>query len=168
MAQDEGCFGRISRAKRCWAPPGMRPHAPAQVVREYMYAYAAVAPAQGQMVSLVLPEASTSMMNLFLEQVSQTFSKYFVVMQVDGAGWHRANDLIIPENIRLIPQPAYSPELNPVEHIWDELREKYFHNRVFSSLDQLIDVLCRGLCDLADDAERLRSLTDFPHLKVTF
>ena len=81
MAQDEGCFGRISRAKQCWAPPGMRPHAPAQVVREYVYAYAAVAPAQGQMVSLVLPEASTSMMNLFLEQVSQSFSKYFIVMQ---------------------------------------------------------------------------------------
>src|SRR5437016_8793403 len=81
-------------------------------------------------------------MNLFLEQVSQTFSKYFIVMQVDQAGWHSAKDLVIPENIRLIPQPAYSPELNPVEHIWDELREKYFHNRVFSSLDRLIDVLC--------------------------
>src|SRR5215469_1008321 len=134
MAQDEGCFGRMSRAKRCWAPPGMRPSAPAQVVREYTYAYAAVAPALGQMVSLILPEVSTEMMNLFLEQVGQTFSRYFVVMQVDQAGWHHATDLVIPENIRLIPQPAYSPELNPVEHIWDELREKYFHNRNFSSL----------------------------------
>lgn len=167
MAQDEGCFGRISRAKRCWAPPGMRPHAPAQVIREYMYAYAAVAPALGQMISLVLPETSTSLMNLFLEEVSQTFSKYCIIMQVDQAGWHRAKDLVIPENIHLIPQPAYSPELNPVEHIWDELREKYFHNRVFSSLDQLIDVLCHGLNVLADDTERLRSLNGFPHLKIT-
>lgn len=168
MAQDEGCFGRISRVKRCWAPPGIRPHASAQVVREYMYAYAAVAPTQGQMVSLVLPEASTAMMNLFLEQVGQTFSQYFIIMQVDQAGWHSAKDLVVPENIRLIPQPAYSPELNPVEHIWDELREKYFHNRIFPSLEALIDVLCQGLCDLADDAERLRSLTGFPHLKITF
>jgi hypothetical protein len=239
MAQEEGCFGRISRAKRCWAPPGVRPYVPAQVVREYIYAYTAVAPALGQMVSLLLPEASTSMMNLFLEQVSQTFSKYFIVMQVDQAGWHSAKDLAIPENIRLIPQPAYSPELNPVksgpyswqgrleaasnvverffniynvgngtmwnitesvkrrcrtfsrersttsfslrclhhrkplrrsrlpvEHIWDELREKYFHNRIFSSLELLIDVLCQGLNALADDPERLRSLTGFPHLKV--
>ncbi len=46
-----------------------------------MYAYAAVAPTQGQMISLVLPEASTAMMNLFLEQVGQTFSKYFILMQ---------------------------------------------------------------------------------------
>ncbi len=166
MAQDEGCFGRISRAKRCWVPPGMRPYAPAQVVREYIYAYTAVAPALGQMVSLILPEVSTPMMNLFLKQVSQTFSKHFIVMQVDQAGWHSAKDLVIPENIRLIPQPAYSPELNPVEHIWDELREKYFHNRIFPSLELLIDTLCQGLNALTDDAERLRSLTGFPHLKV--
>lgn len=166
MAQDEGCFGRISRAKRCWAPPGVRPHAPTQVVREYLYAYAAVAPALGQMVSLILPEVSTVMMNLFLEQVSQVFSTHFIVMQVDGAGWHRASDLVIPENIRFIPQTAYSPELNPVEHIWDELREKYFHNRCFSSLEQLSDTLCDGLNTLADDVARLRSLTGFPHLKV--
>jgi transposase len=166
MAQDEGCFGRISRAKPCWAPPGVRPHAPAQIVREYTYAYAAVAPALGQMVSLILPEVSTAMMNLFLEHVSQTFSTHFIVMQIDQAGWHSAKDLVIPENIRLIPQPAYSPEVNPVEHIWDEVREKYFHNRIFPSLRLLIETLCQALNTLADDVDRLRSLTSFPHLNV--
>lgn len=166
MAQDEGCFGRISQVKRCWAPSGMRPYVPAQLVREYVYAYAAVAPALGQMVSLILPETSTAMMNLFLEQVSQTFPKHFIVMQVDQAGWHRSQELVIPSNIRLIPQPAYSPEVNPVEHVWEELREKYFHNCIFSSLDTLIDRLCQGLTDLAEDAERLRSLTGFPHLNA--
>jgi hypothetical protein len=136
------------------------------MVREYTYVYAAVAPALGQLVSLILPEVSTEMMNLVLEQVSQTFSTYFVVMQVDQAGWHHANDLVIPENIRLIPQPAYSPELNPVEHIWDELREKYFQNRIFLSLDLLSEALCQALNTLADDTERLRSLTGFPHLNI--
>jgi transposase len=138
------------------------------VVREYLYVYTAVAPTQGEMVSLILPEASTAMMTLFLEHVSQTYSQSFIVMQVDGAGWHEAHDLVIQENIRLIKQPPYSPEVNPVEHIWDELREKYFLNRVFPSLDALIEVLCQGLNDLADDSERLRSLTGFPHLNVTF
>lgn len=90
MAQDEGCFGRINRAKRCWAPSKMRPAVPAQVMREYTYVYAAVAPRSGQMVSLILPEASTAMMNLFLEEVSQTFPAHFIVMQVDGVGWHHA------------------------------------------------------------------------------
>jgi transposase len=164
VAQDEGCFGRISRAKRCWASPKMRPVVPAQVVREYTYVYAAVAPRSGQMVSLILPEASTAMMNLFLEEVSQTFPAHFIVMQVDGAGWHHAHDLIVPENICLIKQPPYSPEVNPVEHVWDELREKYFHNRLFPSLQALIDVLCHGLNVLTADRERLCSLTGFPHL----
>jgi DDE superfamily endonuclease len=143
----------------------VRPHVPAQIVREYIYAYTAVAPTLGQMVSLILPEASTAMMNLLLEEVSRAFSKYFI-MQVDQAGWHNSKDLVIPENIRLIPQPTYSPGLNPVEHIWDELREKYFHNRVFPSLELLIDMLCQGLNALAANAERLRSLTGFPHLKI--
>jgi hypothetical protein len=144
----------------------MRPHVPAQVIREYVYVYAAVAPTQGQMVSLILPDTSTAMMNLFLEHVSHSFPDHFIVMQVDQAGWHRSQELHIPTNIRLIPQPAYSPEVNPVEHVWDELREKYFHNRIFPSLDELIEVLCQGLTALADDPGRLRSLTSFPHLNV--
>jgi len=166
MAQDEGGFGRISRAKRCWAPPGGRRRVPAQGMREYTSASAAVAPALGQMISLILPEVSTLMMNLFLEQGSQPFSEHFIVMQADQAGCQSAKDLSIPENLRLIPQPASSPELHPVEHVWDELREKYVHNRTFSSLDRLIDVLCQGLTDLAEDTKRLRSLTGFPHLNV--
>ena len=85
-------------------------------------------------------------------------------MQVDGAGWHHSDELVIPSNIRLITQPPYSPEVNPVEHIWDEVREKYFGNRAFPSLDALIEVLCQGLNELADDPERLRSLTGFPHI----
>jgi DDE superfamily endonuclease len=68
---------------------------------------------------------------------------------------HQSKDLKLPGNMRLIAQPAYSPELNPVEHIWDELREKYFHNRIFSSLELLIDVLCQGLNALADDPDRI-------------
>ncbi len=104
------------------------------------------------------------MMNLFLEHVSQTFAKFFLVMQVDGAAWHGSHDLVVPSNIRLIQQPPYSPEVNPAEHLWDELREKYLHNRAFPSLDALIEVLCQGLNALADDPAALRSLTGFPHI----
>ena len=76
MAQDEGRFGRISRPKRGFAPPGIRPSAPSQVVRESMQVFAAVAPSLGRLVALVLPTANTAMMNLFLCHVSQTFSDY--------------------------------------------------------------------------------------------
>jgi DDE superfamily endonuclease len=140
---------------------------PSQVVRESVYIFAAVAPGAGLMTSLVLPAANTAMMNLFLEHVSQSFENYFIVMQVDQAGWHRSKELIVPENIRLIEQPAYSPEVNPVEHLWEELREKYLHNRLFSSLDLLVEVLCQGLNELTEDKERLRSMMSFPHLNVS-
>ena len=70
MAEDEGCFGRLSIPRRAWAPPGIRPHAPRQLICEYTYVYAAVAPAEGFMTSLILPSADTEMMGLFLEQVS--------------------------------------------------------------------------------------------------
>jgi hypothetical protein len=166
MGQDEGRFGRISRPKRCWAPPGIRPQVPSQVVRESVFIFAAVAPGAGLMTSLVLPTANTAMMNLFLEHVSKSFENYFIVMQVDQAGWHRSKALVVPANIRLIEQPAHSPEVNPVEHLWEELREKYLHNRLFSSLDLLVEVLCQGLNELTDDTDRLRSMMSFPHLNV--
>jgi DDE superfamily endonuclease len=166
MAEDEGRFGRVSIPRRAWARPGVRPHAPRQIVRESTYVYAAVAPAEGLMTSLILPAADTEMMGLFLQHVSSTYARYFVVMQVDQAGWHVSNELSIPENIRLIAQPAYSPELNPVEHVWEELREKQLSNLVFPSLDDVIDKVCEGLNQLEADPVRLRSLTYFPHFRI--
>jgi len=167
MAQDEGRFGRITDIRTCWAPKGIRPKVPRQVARVFVYVYAAVCMALGKMTSLILPYANTEMMNLFLEHVSHDFKEYFVIMLVDGAGWHRSRDLKIPENIRLIRQPSYSPELNPVEHLWDELREKYLRNKAFRSLDAVEDALCTGLRELHCDHHRVRSMTNFPYLQVT-
>jgi transposase len=166
MAQDEGCFGRINHLRRAWAPEHVRPQVPRQIVREYVYVYAAIAPKEGKMTCLILPYANTEMMNMFLKQVSEDFSSYFILMQVDQAGWHGSKDLVIPQNIRLIPQPAYSPELNPVEHLWDELRENYFANGYAESLDEVIQILCNGLMKLASDPKHIRSMTYFPHLRM--
>jgi len=90
MAQDEGRFGRISRPRACWAPPGVRPTAPCQLVREFVQVFAAVAPQTGELLCLILPTANTAMMNLFLAYVSQSLHDSFIVMQVDQAGWHHS------------------------------------------------------------------------------
>jgi putative transposase len=82
------------------------------------------------------------------------------------AGWHRAKDLVVPAHIRLIFQPACSPEVNPVEPVWEELREKHLPNRAFLSLDEVIDAVCDGLQQLEADPERLRSMTCFPHFRT--
>lgn len=139
MVADEGRFGRLGEVRPCWCPKGIRPTVPKQQVRQYIYAYAAVAPALGKMTCLILPHANTKMMNLFLQQVSLELADYFIVIQVDRASWHRSKHLKIPENIRLIHQPSYSPQLMPVEHIWEEIREKHFYNHLFPSLDKVED-----------------------------
>jgi len=167
FAQDEGRFGRISDVRRAWSPLGTRPQAPRQVIRTYLYVFTAVCPALGRMTSLILPWANTEMMNIFLRQVAEDFSDYFILMLIDQAGWHTSQKLQLPENIRLIKLPPRSPELNPAEHIWEELREKNFANKAFKDLDEVEDKLCQGLNDLAKNPEGLRSMTNFPYLNIT-
>lgn len=167
LAQDEGRFGRISDARRAWAPLGMRPQAARQIIRSYLYVFTAVCPALGKMTSLILPMANTEMMNIFLGQVSEDFPEHFLLMLVDQAGWHLSHNLRLPDNIRLIPLPPGSPELNPVEHIWEELREKHFANKPLKSLDEVEDTLCLGLNGLAINPDKLRSMTNFPYLNIT-
>ena len=99
FAQDEGRFGRISDVRRAWSPPGTRPQAPRQVIRTYLYVFTAVCPALGRMTSLILPWANTEMMNIFLQQVAEDFSDYFILMLADQAGWHVSQKLQLPENI---------------------------------------------------------------------
>ena len=117
------------------------------------------------MYSLILPTANTAMMSLFLAQVAQEYAGHCSVMHVDRAGWHGSKALVVPENIRLLAQPAHSPEVQPTEHIWDELREKHVHNRVFDDMDRVEHTLVEGLNALRADPERVRSLTYFPHFK---
>lgn len=168
VTQDEGRFGRINYCNTsCWAPKGIRPKTPRQIVRTSTYVYSAVCMEQGKMTSLILPYANTDMMNIFLQHVAEDFTDYFVIMLVDQAGWHRSSALVVPENIRLLPLPPYSPELNPVEHIWDYLRENAMPNLAFSSLRQLEDALCTHLRILENDPERVRSMTNFPYLRIT-
>jgi transposase len=159
-------FGRLGQVMRAWSAPGLRPSAPQQLTREYVYAYAAVAPSLGALSALILP-ASNKMMTLFLEHVSQDFLAYFIVMQVDGASYHQSQDLVIPENIRLIIQPPRSPELNSTEHIWEDIREKHFYNRSFDSLDAVEDVLSDALKSLMQMPDKVRKMTFFPHIRLT-
>lgn len=161
MFQDEGRFGRISDPHRCWAPKGVRPNISAQMVREYTYAFAAVSPCDGIMDSLILPEVNAQMMSIFLTEVSIRHRDEYIIMVMDQAGWHKAKDLIIPENMRLVWLPPYSPQCNPVEHIWDEIREKYFVNLVFEDMNAVENTLADALISLEMDQKKVFGLTSF-------
>jgi transposase len=161
MFQDEARFGRMQDPRRAWAPPGVRPLVPTEIVREYGYAYAAVSPHDGVLDSLVLPDVNAERMSLFLAEVARRHEDEFILMVLDGAGWHTAHELIVPEHMRLYPLPARSPELNPVEHVWDEWREKWLCNRFFDCQEAVDAQVARGLTELEGDPVRVASLAGF-------
>jgi transposase len=161
MFQDEARFGRINDPRRCWAPKGCRPEVGMQIVREYTYAFGAASPHDGVLDTLVLPVVTAETMSIFLAEVARRHPEEFILMFLDGAGWHRANNLVIPENMKLETLPPYSPQLNPMEHIWDEVREKWFTNEVFESLDGVEDRLVEALAALENDQELVASTTGF-------
>lgn len=98
------------------------------VTQEYTYAYAAASVFDGQLDSLILPHVNGPCMQIFLDEVASRHPDERILMVLDGAGWHQSESLRLPTNLRLLKLPPYSPERNPVEHLWDELREKYFCN----------------------------------------
>ena len=160
--QDEARFGRMVRLRRCWAPAPLRPTVSNGYERQFVYVYGAVSPLEGELDWKISPNMNTERMHEFLVQVSQAHPAEFLLMIVDGASSHRSQDLCVPENIRLHRLPGYSPELNPQEHVWDELREKEFPNRVFDTLAGVIGQLESGLPRLAANQDALRSLTAWP------
>jgi len=98
-------------------------------------------------------------MSIFLEEVSRRHADERIIMFMDQAGWHKSKSLRVPENIEIAYIPPYSPELNPQEQIWDELREKFFGNKLFKSLQAVMDTAVKGLQTLEESLERLKSLT---------
>src|SRR3954452_5013724 len=161
MFQDEARFGRISDARRCWAPAGVRPEVSTQVVREYEYAFAAVSPHDGTLDTLVLPAVHAEAMSVFLAEVSQRHPGELILMVLDGAGWHKAKRLQVPATMRLVFLPPWSPQLNPVEHLWEEVREKWFANYLFSNLKAVERQLVRGLISLEQNRTQVASLAGF-------
>jgi len=157
MFEDEAGFGRINKPKYCWCAKGIRPNVPCLHIREYRYAYGAVEPETGESFFLIMPYCNTDCMNAYLRELSAAYSNDFILLVADGAAWHKSNSLQIPENIEIFPLPPYTPEMNPIEQIWKELRKRGFRNEIFQSLDKVIDRLCDTICALSQHT--IKSIT---------
>ena len=162
--QDEARFGRINTIQKCWSKKGIIAKVPQQLIREYTYAFNAVCPETGDTCSLIMPHADTEAMNIFLQTLSQQQPQERIIMCMDKASWHTTRQLQIPENITIWFLPPYSPELNPVELIWRELRAKYFNNRIFKSLTQVDDQLEIAIKTFTNDKEAIKKLTKINYL----
>jgi hypothetical protein len=115
--------------------------------------FGAVCPARAQGAALVLPSINTEAMSLHLLEISALVAPgAHAVVVLDGAGWHIAGDLQIPDNISLLPLPPYAPELNPTENVWQLLRANVLSNRVYEDYEAIVEACCQAW----------RSLTDLP------
>ena len=104
---------------RLWARRGTRPRMPADQRYQSAYLFGAICPARGTGAALVLPCANTEAMQMHLMEISrQVARKAHAVLLMDRAGWHTTGKLKVPKNITIILLPSRSPELNPVENIW--------------------------------------------------
>jgi transposase len=98
-------------------------------------------------------------MSLHLNEISQAVAPgAHAVVLLDQAGWHQSKRLLIPANITLVPLPAKAPELNPVENVWQFLRENWLSNRVFRSYEDILDHCCAAWNKLIDQPWRIMSI----------
>ena len=138
MFQDEAGFSRINKPKYCWSIKGQRPSVPCHHIREYRYVYGAIEPLTGEGHFLIMSSCDSECMNVFLRTLSKAYPNDTILLCCDGAAWHKSAKLDIPDNIRLFFIPPYTPEMNPIEQIWKEIRLRGFRNQVFPSLIELL------------------------------
>jgi putative transposase len=157
MFQDEAIFGRIGKILKCWAFKGIRPHVLQQKVRQFRYLFGSVDPFTGDSSFRIYSHCDTITMNHYLKELSEDFRDDYILLVCDNAAWHKSKGLCVPDNIEIIFIPPYTPEMNPIEQIWDELREKHFANHFFNSLEKVVDKLCVAVCSLLK--ETIASIT---------
>ena len=144
---------------RRWARRGTRPRAPHDQRTLWTYIFGAICPAKGKGAGLVLPYCDTEAMAAQLKEISQAVSPgAHAVLLLDQAGWHLTPKLSVPGNITLLPLPPRAPELNPMENVWQFVRDNWLSNRVFGSYEEIVDLGCDAWTKLIDQPWIIMSL----------
>ena len=158
-AQDESRCGLLPILRRRITARGLQPVVSAAYRFESLYLYGAVEPATGQSFFLELPALTSSLFQLFLEQVAATAPDHFHLLVLDNGAFHKARSLHLPPNVGLLFLPPYAPELNPIERLWRDLTE-WLTAKSPTTLDALSTLLTTRLQYYTP--ARVRSLTGFP------
>jgi transposase len=157
--QDEMRVGQQGSITRMWAIKGTRPLAVRQQQFLNAYVYGAVCPEKDKGAGLILPRADSACMNAHLKEISLHVDEgKHAVIVVDGATWHKSKELVIPYNITLLPLPPYSPELNPQERVWQDMRKESLSNRAFESIEEIIDTSCEAWNEFISVPKRIKNM----------
>jgi len=144
---------------RLWARKGTRPRQPADQRYQNAYLFGAICPASGKGAALMLPYANTKAMQMHLDEISRHVARSaHAALLMDRAGWHTTDKLKVPKNITIILLPSRSPELNPVENIWQYMRQNWLSNRVFETYDAIVNAGCEAWNKLINQPETITSI----------
>ena len=132
---------------------------PADQRYQNAWLFGAICPALGKGAALMLPWANTEAMQMHLDEISRHVAKKsHGAILMDRAGWHATGKLDVPENLTIILLPPRSPELNPVENIWQYLRANWLSNLVFEDYDAIIDAGCEAWNKLIAQPDTIKSI----------
>ena len=125
----------------------------------WAYIFGAICPKKGKGAGLVMPYCDTESMNQHLEEIARAVDPgAHAVLILDQAGWHSTPKLIVPDNITLLFLPARAPELNPVENVWQFMRDNWLSNRIFHESDDIVAHCCYAWNKLVDQPWKIISI----------
>ena len=157
--QDEASVGSKGTLEYIWAPVGSRPRAVRDNRHDSVYLFGALCAYRAVGAAVIMPAANSEAMSVHLQEIGTQVSPAHAVLVCDGAGWHQRGDkLTVPDNITLLPLPAYSPELNPMENVWDYLRGNKLSHTVWDTYEAIVDACANAWRFLIDDPDRIRSI----------
>jgi hypothetical protein len=157
--QDEMRLGQKNPRTRRWARRGTRPRAIADLRTQSAYLFGAICPTRGAAAAVVMPRADTQAMQHHLDEIARTLApKAHAILVLDQAGWHTTDKLRLPQSLSLLPLPPKSPELNPVENVWQFLRQTQLSNRVFAGYEAIVTAACEAWNSLIADPARITSI----------
>lgn len=162
--EDESRFGLHPFSYRCITLPGIKPVANISYTYENFYLYGAVEPITGESFFLEMPWLNSACFQIFLDEFAKVYPTSLNILVLDNGRFHQAKSLQIPENVILLFLPPYSPELNPIERFWQDIKAKLFKN-VFTSIKEMQDKLTQILKNYTE--ETIASMTKFDYITTT-
>jgi hypothetical protein len=155
--------GSVRRSRMEWqgeGKVGSRPPMIRDNRHDSAYIFGAICPDRAVGAAIIAPAANTECMNLHLQEISTQVAPGAIAGLVcDSAGWHQTGgELTVPDNIVLLPLPPYSPELNPMENVWDYLRGNKLCATVWDSYEAIVEACADAWNWFVNDPDRIRSI----------
>lgn len=157
--QDEMRIGQQGSLSRVWAKKGTRPRAIKQKQFLSTYIFGACCPDKDKSCGLILPRVDTDMMQMHLQEISKKVEKdHHALILVDRASWHTTEQIQLPKNVTLIPLPPYSPELNPMEQLWQQLRKIKLSNACYNGYEEIVSAAVEAWTTFTDEDGAVKRL----------